>query len=322
MSTEGMQAVHATEAGLGAVWGENLGRRYGRRTALTPVDFAWEGGVTGILGPNGAGKSTLLKILATVLPPTSGRYCIGDFMWPGHPAPIRRLTGYLPQLYGFYEYETGLEFLTYCAALKGFAPWRIARREAQELLHVVALDEAADQRIAHYSGGMRQRLGVAQSLIGDPPLLILDEPGTGLDPEERTRIRNLLRRRAGTSRIMLSTHVVSDLEQVADTIWVMAHGRLNRVGSPADLRAQAEGHVFEIAAPAARWHGFEEAWLHIANPAERPVVAAIRTGADDGLAVRVVAMNPAHLPDGAVQGVPATVEDGYLAVVHRMAGAS
>ena len=202
----------------------SLGKRYpGGTVALADFTLQQGEGVLGLLGPNGAGKTTLMSILATVTRPTAG-----TFLWEGRdgvadPLSVRRVLGYLPQDFGVYERLTAREFLRYLGRLKGLGGKALEGRIG-ELLELVNLHGAADRRLGAYSGGMRQRVGIAQALLGDPKLVIVDEPTVGLDPEERVRFRNLLSEIASGRLVILSTHIVSDVEAVASRIAVI-HGR-------------------------------------------------------------------------------------------------
>jgi ABC-2 type transport system ATP-binding protein len=197
----------------------------------------------GLLGPNGAGKSTLLRILATITQATSGRV-----LWNGEniadkPEPLRDALGYLPQDFGVYPNLNAIEFLEYLAAVKGIAA-AAARKRIAELLDLVNLTAAAKRPLGGYSGGMRQRVGIAQALLNDPLLLIVDEPTAGLDPEERLRFRNLLSELSGERIVILSTHIVSDIEAVASSIAILGQGELlahdARMGSGGKQHGAAE----------------------------------------------------------------------------------
>jgi ABC-2 type transport system ATP-binding protein len=227
-----------------------LGKKYGSVEALTGVSFSMGEGVLGLLGPNGAGKTTLLSILATVTRPSSG-----TFLWQGRdavadPLAVRRVLGFLPQDFGVYERLTAREFLAYLGRLKGLRGASLSRRVG-ELLTLVNLHGAADRRLGGFSGGMRQRVGIAQALLGDPKFVIVDEPTVGLDPEERVRFRNLLSEIAHGRVVILSTHIVSDVEAVATRIAILRGGRLVDVAAPEDLLRRAAGQVFTAVVPSA-----------------------------------------------------------------------
>lgn len=209
-----------------------VSKRYADTQALS--DFSLEigsGGVFGLVGPNGAGKSTLMKILATLVKPTSG-----SITWDGidiqkDPNAIRQVLGYLPQDVSVYPNLTSFEFLSYISALKGLKSGE-AKRQINDLLDIFNLSEYKKRRLGAYSGGMRQRVGMACALLGDPQVIIVDEPSTGLDPEERINLRNLLCDLAKTRIVLLSTHIISDIESTASHLAVIQKGRLVFHGTP------------------------------------------------------------------------------------------
>jgi ABC-type multidrug transport system ATPase subunit len=281
----------------------NLGKRYSNGTeALSGVSLSMGEGVLGLLGPNGAGKTTLLSILATVTRPTTG-----TFSWQGQdalrePQIVRRSLGFLPQDFGIYERLTAREFLLYLGRLKGLSGAELGRRVA-ELLELVNLHHAADRRLGGFSGGMRQRVGIAQALLGDPRLLIVDEPTVGLDPEERVRFRNLLAEAAHGRLIILSTHIVSDVEAIASMIAVMRGGRIVALRSPEELLRSALGRVFEVVVPPERLAELQ-----------RQVAVSNLVRRADGVHLRFVgdprgAVDPAF---GAAHVVEPNLEDAYL----------
>lgn len=211
-------------------------------------------GVLGLLGPNGAGKSTLMSILATITQPSGGRVIwhdgISSFDIVQHPNTLRRVLGYLPQDFGIYPKLTAVEFLEYLAAVKGL-PAALAKTRVQELLAVVNLVEAQKRPLGGFSGGMRQRVGIAQALLNDPKLLIVDEPTAGLDPEERVRFRNLISELAADRIVILSTHIVSDVESTANQIVLVNKGELVSHTTPEELLMAVEGCVWECTVSAA-----------------------------------------------------------------------
>src|SRR5690349_19400365 len=229
---------------------ENLSKEYrGNVRALSEVHLALGPGVLGLLGPNGAGKSTLMRILATITQPSSGRVLWNDSEIARHPDPLRAVLGYLPQDFGVYPSLNALEFLEYLAAVKGIQAGA-ARKRIRELLELVNLTDAIKRPLGGYSGGMRQRIGIAQALLNDPQVLIVDEPTAGLDPEERVRFRSLLSELSGERIVILSTHIVSDVEAVATRIALLAHGRLLADATPEELVSAAEGRTWEWQVPA------------------------------------------------------------------------
>jgi ABC-type multidrug transport system ATPase subunit len=275
-----------------------LTKRYPNGTvALADFSLTAGEGVLGLLGPNGAGKTTLMSIVATVLRPSGG-----TVRWKGadvlrDPLAIRRELGYLPQDFGVYDKLTAVELLRYFGRLKGLAGKELAAA-VDEMIDLVNLRPAANRRLGGFSGGMRQRVGIAQALLGDPRIVIVDEPTVGLDPEERVRFRNLLSELGHGRTVILSTHIVSDVEAIAERIAVIRKGVLVRCAPPEELLAHAAGRVFRAVVPAERL-----------AEAQRAVAVSNLVRRADGVHVRFVG-DPRALP-GAVPVEP-TLEDAYL----------
>lgn len=202
---------------------DRLSKQYKNRIAVDRISVKLHKGVYGLLGENGAGKTTLMRMICGILKPTSGTISFDGL--DASEENYRAILGYLPQDFGYYPEFTGQDFLLYMAALKGIAKSQ-AKRKTAELLQLVSLQDVAKKKIKTYSGGMKQRLGIAQALLSQPKLLVLDEPTAGLDPKERVRFRNLIEELGKESIILLSTHIVSDIEHIADTVLIMKDGRL------------------------------------------------------------------------------------------------
>ena len=278
---------------------EQVTKRYGSQVALHEFTLTLRPGVVALLGPNGAGKTTLMNILATVTEPSSG-----TLTWDGEevrkrPDALRRVLGYLPQDFGVYPNLNALEFLAYIAAIKGLDA-RSARQRIEELLVLVNLSDARKRALGGFSGGMRQRLGIAQALLNDPQFLIVDEPTAGLDPEERVRFRNLLTELSGERIILLSTHIVSDVEAVATEIALIDRGRLLLTANPETMLARAEGRVWSMTVPSEQLAALKQELL---------ISGTLRRS--DGVEIRFVSANP---PAGA-KPMPPTLEDAYLLVL-------
>jgi ABC-2 type transport system ATP-binding protein len=202
---------------------DRLTKQYDNKIAVDRISLSLEKGVTGLLGANGAGKTTLMRMLSGLLTPTSGEISYDDMSVNSED--YRNVLGYLPQDFGYYPEFTGREFLMYFCALKGLDK-KSAKARCAELLEIVGLEEAADKKIRKYSGGMKQRVGIAQAIINRPEVLILDEPTAGLDPKERVRFRDLIGELGKESVVLLSTHIVSDIEHVADRLIMMKDGQI------------------------------------------------------------------------------------------------
>ena len=282
---------------------ESVGYRYrGGHQAVTDVGLKLGPGIVGLLGPNGAGKSTLMRVLSTLARATSGRV-----LWRGEdiarkPDALRAELGYLPQDFGVYEALSAREFLAFLASVKGLPARKVANR-VDECLEMVGLLDVADRRLGGYSGGMRQRAGIAQALLNDPSLLIVDEPTVGLDPEERVRFRHLLAELAGQRLVILSTHIVSDIEASAGELAVMAGGQLRFHGTPEVLIAGAQGHVWNWLVPSEQLADVR-AKFRISRAQRRA----------HGVEVRVVGE---RAPSHDASPVTPDLEDAYLWLLHR-----
>ncbi len=269
----------------------------GKVWGLRGFSLALGPGVLGLLGPNGAGKSTLMRILATLTRPTEGRVLWNGVNIAKSPTALRSVLGYLPQDFGVYPNLTAKEFLEYLAAVKGVEP-SAATRRITELLELVNLTDAARRPLGGFSGGMRQRVGIAQALLNDPSLLIVDEPTAGLDPEERVRFRNLLSELAGERIVILSTHIVSDVEAVATSIALIDHGQLVVHGAPESLLESVGGRVWDFVVPSAELAALRSKFL-VSNAAHR----------SDGVHARVVSV---EAPGPSARPVEPSLEDAYL----------
>ena len=207
---------------------DRVSKQFKNKIAVDQVSFNLQKGVTGLLGANGAGKTTLMRMMAGVLEPTRGNVMADGISASSEE--YRALLGYLPQNFGYYPDFSARKFLMYISALKGLDK-KTAIRKTEEMLFLVGLSEVADKKMQTFSGGMKQRVGIAQALINDPKILILDEPTAGLDPMERERFRDYIGEIGKTSIVLFSTHIVSDLEQVADRVLMMRDGRLIHDGT-------------------------------------------------------------------------------------------
>ena len=234
---------------------DNLCKDFGGNTAVAGITAVLEPGIYGLLGANGAGKTTLLRMICGVLKPTAGQVRLDGIPIDTLGAAYRDKLGYLPQEFVGYPQYSARDFLLYMAVLKGMTRSQ-AVPKIQELLSMVRLQEAANKKLRAFSGGMRRRLGIAQALLNDPDILILDEPTAGLDPKERVHFRNILEGYAQQKIVLLSTHIVSDLEAIAHKVFLMKDGRFQTQGTVSELLQQAKGHVWELTVPSRE----AEAW--------------------------------------------------------------
>lgn len=273
---------------------EHVTKQYGNFTALEDISLTFSPGVYGLLGPNGAGKTTLMKMLSTLLFPTKG-----EILWDGEDilalgADYRGLLGYLPQQFGYYPNYTPRQFLRYVAALQCI-PKRKAEERISRLLELVGLGADGDRKLKKFSGGMIQRVSIASAMLNDPRLLILDEPTAGLDPRERVRFRNLIHSLAEDRIVLLSTHIVSDVETIAGQIVMFRDHRLYCCDTPAKICSRFHGKVYQI--PAGTALGPDQFLLSEGQGEAGPVL-------------RILTENP---PVGAVPAVPG-LEDAFLAI--------
>ena len=280
---------------------DNVSKRYkGNIWGLRGFSLTLEPGILTLLGPNGAGKSTLMQILATITKPSEGKVTWNGADIIQFPDNLRAILGYLPQDFGIYPNLTAIEFLEYIAALKGLDR-RSARKRIQELLHIVNLFDARNRPLGGYSGGMKQRVGIAQALLNDPQLLIVDEPTTGLDPQERVRFRNLLSDLAGERIVILSTHIVSDAESTATRIAIINKGQLLIDTTPEHLLQKTEGKVWQ--------------WVISSTDLSiirRQHIISSTIRRSDGVHIRVITDAP---PSNTASSVTPNLEDAYLNLV-------
>jgi len=280
---------------------QNVSKQYNKKNwGLHEFTLEIGPGVLGLLGPNGAGKSTLMRILATITKATNGLVTWNGTNIAKSPNHLRSVLGYLPQDFGVYPNLSAVEFLEYMAAIKGLDA-KTTKRRIDELLQVVNLVEAARRPLGGYSGGMKQRVGIAQALLNDPQLLIVDEPTVGLDPEERVRFRNLLSDLSGERIVILSTHIVSDVEATATYIVLINQGRLLRKAAPEDLLKELQNKVWEWSVSSDELIALKQKYI---------VSGTIRRS--DGVQVRVVSENK---PEANAQNVTPNLEDAYLYII-------
>lgn len=280
---------------------EQLSKTYkGDIHALRGIDLKIETGMFGLLGPNGAGKTTLMRIIAGLLRPSSGRVNIfgHDISTAQGKQAVQSGLGYLPQELGLYPSLSAREFLDYVAILKGITDSKTRQRQIEDVLELVRLTDTGSRKIKTFSGGMKRRVGIAQAMLGDPKLLIVDEPTVGLDPEERVRFRNLLSDMARRCTVILSTHVIEDISHSCRDLAIIQSGQVLFRGSPAKLIEQARGQVWSMQ-------------LTDSYPDDSlKVVSTIQL--QDGIQYRVIG-KPA--PDSGAKALEPSLEDGYIAMM-------
>ncbi|MCP1251480.1 ABC transporter ATP-binding protein [Elizabethkingia sp. S0634] len=277
---------------------KSLTKQFDReKTGVSNFSVTIEKGILGLLGPNGAGKSTLMKIIATISKPTEGNLFLNGEDIVESPDAIRKVIGYLPQDFGVYPNLNAYEFLEYIAAMKGVGGSGL-RKRIDILLEGVNLIADAKRPIGTYSGGMKQRIGIAQALLNDPKVLIFDEPTVGLDPEERVRFRQLISETASDAIVILSSHIVSDIETIADQVAIMKNGTLIEKNTAPFIISKLENKVFEISLPQTDLEKFKAKYL----------VLDITRFSDKTL-VRYIS-HEGYEPDS--RPMTATLEDAYL----------
>lgn len=276
---------------------DRVSRQFGAKIAVDQIAFTFTDGVYGLLGANGAGKTTLMRMMCGLLVPTSGEICCNGQEIGRMDGDYRRLLGYLPQDFGYYPEFTAQRYLKYLAQLKAVPP-QIIPQKLEEVLELTGLENAAKQKLKTFSGGMLRRLGIGQAILNDPSILILDEPTSGLDPKERIRFRNIISAMGKNRIVLLSTHIVQDVEFIADHILLMKEGKLMETGSPEKVTQSVRGQVWECFV--------DEAWAERLN--ERYPVSNMKY--ENGqVHMRIVAREK-PVPD-AVPAEP-NLEDVYL----------
>ena len=275
-----------------------LTKKFGLKTAVDDLNITLTNGVYGLLGANGAGKTTLMRLLCDIQNPTSGKILLNgkNITWLGEH--YRTLLGYLPQHFAYYPDFSAFDFLLYVSALKGLDE-AAARKESKELLEAVDLSNEGKQKIKSFSGGMKQRLGIAQAMLNDPQILILDEPTVGLDPKERVRFRNLISAFSQNRVVILSTHIVSDVEFIADEIIMMKSGRIIQFGNPQAITSEIDGKVWECTVPTVYAEKYADAY----NTSNLRNISGNRT------ILRIIGERP---PMENAISVQPTLEDLYL----------
>lgn len=276
----------------------NLTKQYGKKAAVNCLNLSLTKGVYGLLGANGAGKTTLMRLICGIQAPTSGKITLNGRGIEALGENYRKYLGYLPQQFPYYPDFSALDYLLYIAALKGLDEKR-AKKKSKELLETVGLTKNGRQKIRTFSGGMKQRLGIAQAMLNDPHILVLDEPTAGLDPKERVRFRNLISAFSKERIVILSTHIVSDVEFIAEKIIMMKSGSILHYGRPREITSEIRGKVWKCVVPAEKAEQYT-ARLNVSN---------LRNVDNNRTILRVISKEPPL--NGALQVEP-NLEDLYL----------
>ncbi|PAD34238.1 ABC transporter ATP-binding protein [Terribacillus saccharophilus] len=283
----------------------NITKKFEKNIVLNDISVALESGVYGLLGANGSGKTTLMRIICGVIKANEGTVIYNGEDTNEKSVPFRSILGFLPQDFRYYPDFTGLKFLLYMAALKGLDN-KTAKEKCNELLHLIGLEAVKNKKIKKYSGGMKQRLGIAQAMINDPKVLILDEPTVGLDPKERVRFRNLISSFSKEKIIILSTHIVSDVEYIADEILILNNRKVENRGTAVELVKEIEGQVWEcIVQPAA------------ADEMRAKYIVSNEKHETEGMILRVISKEQ---PTRNATMVQPTLEDLYLYYLREEVG--
>ena len=276
---------------------ERLSKQFKNRIAVDNVNAELREGIYGFLGANGAGKTTLMQMICGIVAPTRGEVKVDGKNNVEMGMEFRDMLGYLPQEFGYTPGFTAKDFMLYIASVKGIPPRR-AKRKSEELLELVNLKEDMNRKIRTFSGGMKRRLGIAQALLNDPKILIMDEPTAGLDPKERAYFRNVIAEMAQDKIIIISTHIVSDIEYISDQVLIMKKGRFLLQGTAEELISEVNGMVWSCRVPAGEWLSFEN---------QHTIVNSRNLGS----AVEARVISP-FAPCAGCEQTEATLEDLYL----------
>lgn len=260
----------------------NVSKNFGKFTAVENISLNMDNGLYALLAPNGAGKTTIIKMITTLLNPTEGEILYDGVNIKTMGAAYRELLGYLPQDFGYYKNNTPKQYLSYLAALKG-VPKKETEEKMDYLLELVGLAENADKKMKKFSGGMIQRVGIAQAMLNDPKILILDEPTAGLDPKERVRFRNIISVLSKDRIVILSTHIVSDIESIANQVILIRDKHIYKMDSVANICNELSGKVFEMQVSDKEYEKMEEKYIVLSARQEKGFMTIrVFDEADDG----------------------------------------
>lgn len=270
----------------------NVSKRFGKFTAVEGISLYMDNGLYALLAPNGAGKTTIIKMITTLLNPTEGEILYDGINIKTMGAGYRELLGYLPQDFGYYKNNTPKQYLSYLAALKG-VPKKETEEKIDYLLELVGLAENADKKMKKFSGGMIQRVGIAQAMLNDPKILILDEPTAGLDPKERVRFRNIISVLSKDRIVILSTHIVSDIESIANQVILIRDKHIYKMDSVANICNELSGKVFEMQVSDKEYEKMEEKYIILSARQEKGFMTIrVFDEADDGTDSNKISVSP------------------------------
>lgn len=280
-------------------------QKFKETEVVRKFNYTFNNGVYGLLGENGAGKTTLMRLICGILQPTMGMITCDSIPILEMGADYRKLLGYLPQDLGYYENFTALRFMKYMAALKGL-PKEYAQTKIEELLDLVDLSSVKNRKLKTYSGGMLRRIGIAQALLNEPEILILDEPTAGLDPKERVRFRNIISSLGKNRVVLLSTHIVSDIEYIADVILIMKKGELIIKGTESQIIEKVRGHVWKCTVSEQEMQRMNEEYI----------ISNLKNSGEE-IELRIVSEKK---PIDRAASITATLEDAYLYLTQKSGG--
>lgn len=270
----------------------NVSKRFGKFTAVEDISLDMDNGLYALLAPNGAGKTTIIKMITTLLNPTEGEILYDGVNIKTMGAGYRELLGYLPQDFGYYKNNTPKQYLSYLSALKG-VPKKETEEKIDYLLELVGLAENADKKMKKFSGGMIQRVGIAQAMLNDPKILILDEPTAGLDPKERVRFRNIISVLSKDRIVILSTHIVSDIESIANQVILIRDKHIYKMDSVANICNELSGKVFEMQVSDKEYEKMEEKYIILSARQEKGFMTIrVFDEADDGMDSNKISVSP------------------------------
>jgi ABC-type multidrug transport system ATPase subunit len=282
---------------------KGISKSFRSKKALSDINLDINTGIYGLLGPNGAGKTTLMRIIATIMRPSTGEISYEDISWNKHPQEARNILGYLPQQFGSFKNITAWDCLDYIAVLKGVLDKAERNKQIETILHEVNLLEVSKKKIKSFSGGMLRRLGIAQTMLGDPKLIIVDEPTAGLDPEERIRFRGFIRKIANQKIVILSTHIAGDVQAVCDSVAVLNNGTITNFNNLQELSNVAKGRVWKLNVSVDEYSNIEKKYRIMSS-----------NNTDNNIELRLLSDT---IPSYDAISVEPNIEEGYMAWINQ-----